>query len=632
MSVPEIVRKLSRSWWQGLFIVAAVTAASVLTLVSLRGFQREAGPTENRPIQSHVPGYVSSNACRACHPGNYASWHASFHRTMTQVATPQSLPPDMDGLELVHNGHEYKAERSGDKVFVRVRPEGGSYGEPQQVVLVTGSHNLQILWLETGEGRTLQQFPFGYIVAEKMWAPVNATFLLPPDMKEYYSTGAWNGACMDCHVTQGQSLFVSGFKWDSHVAEFGIACEACHSEGREHIERNRNPLRRFKIHLTTRSDATVTNPANLKGPESGLACGQCHSVWAFNGMEDKIDFNRHGAAFRPSDRDLSQRFVVQPNAPDHSEQKDFIRRTEPDFFHNRFWADGMIRVTGREFNGVQASPCFRGGEFSCISCHEMHLDSPGQTDAKTWARTDQLRPRMDSDFACLQCHKDMTAKLVAHTHHSAESSGSRCYNCHMPRTTFGLLHAMRSHQVSSPTVQETIAYGRPNACNLCHLDRTLGWAAQHLHAWYNQPVPELFEDDRTIAAAVQWVLKGDAGQRALVAWGMGWESAQKVSGRDWMYPYLIYMLTDPYAAVRFDAWKSLRTLPRFSEFPFVYTAPDQTLREAATRAYEKWLHEVSNPNAVYRTETAIDWDGRFRQDVFQRLRSERDEKPIFLAE
>jgi hypothetical protein len=632
MSVPEIVRKLSRSWWQGLFIVAAVAAAGTLTLISLRDFQLEAVPPENRPIQSPIAGYVSSNACRACHPGNYASWHASFHRTMTQVATSQSLPPDIDGLQLAHDGHEYKAERYGDKVFVRMRPDGGEYGKPQQVVLVTGSHNLQILWLETGQGRTLQQFPFGYIVAEKMWAPVSATFLLPANMKEYYSTGAWNGACMDCHVTLGQSRFVSGNKWDSKVAEFGIACEACHSEGREHIERNRNPLRRFKIHVTTRSDPTVTNPASLKGPESGLACGQCHSVWAFNDMPDKIHFNRHGATFRPGAGDLSDRFVVQPNAPDHSEQKDFIRQTEPDFFHNRFWDDGMIRVTGREFNGVQASPCFRGGDFSCISCHEMHLDSPGQTDAKTWARTDQLKPKMDSDSACLQCHKDMSARLVAHTHHSAESSGSRCYNCHMPRTTFGLLHAMRSHQVSSPTVQESIAYGRPNACNLCHLDQTLGWASQHLHAWYNQPVPELSEDDRSIAAAVQWVLKGDAGQRALIAWGMGWESAQKISGRDWLYPYLIYMLTDSYAAVRFDALKSLRTLPGFSDFAFTYTAPDQTLGEGATRAYEKWLREVRSPNAVYRRETAIDSDGRVRQDVFQRLRSARDEKPIFLAE
>ena len=164
---------------------------------------------------------------------------------MTQVATPNSLPNDIDKLELALHGREYKGERRGDKFFVRTRPEGGSYGEPQQVVIVTGSHNLQILWLETGEGRTLQQFPFAYIVAEKIWAPVNETFVMPPSVKEYYFVGAWNGACMDCHVTQGQSRFVAGNKWDSQVAEFGIACEACHSEGWEHIERNRNPVRRF---------------------------------------------------------------------------------------------------------------------------------------------------------------------------------------------------------------------------------------------------------------------------------------------------------------------------------------------------------------------------------------------------
>ena len=626
------MRKLSRRWWHGLLAITAIAGASALTLISFRDFRREAHSPENRPIQSQVADYVTSNSCRACHPGNYANWHVSFHRTMTQVATSDTLPKAMSNLELAFNGREYKTERRGDKVFVRTRPEGGTYGEQQQVVLVTGSHTLQIPWLEAGQGRTVQQFPFAYIVAEKMWAPVSQTFLIPPDLKEYYSLGAWNGACMDCHVTLGQSRFVEGNKWDSKVAEFGIACEACHSEGREHIARNHNPIRRFNLHLTTKSDSTVTNPARLKGPESALACGQCHSVWAFNNMTDKIDFNRHGAGFRPGAHDLSQRFVVQPNAPDHSEQKDFIRHTEPDFFQNRFWGDGMIRVTGREFNGVQASPCFRGGEFSCISCHEMHLDSPGQTDAHTWARTGQLKPKMDSDAACLQCHKDLSARLVEHTHHAADSSGSRCYNCHMPRTTFGLLHAMRSHQVSSPTVEESIVHGRPNACNLCHLDQTLAWTAQNLRAWYNQPVPELSEDDRTIAAAVQWILKGDAGQRALIAWGMGWENAQQVAGRDWLYPYLIYSLTDPYAAVRFDAWKSLQTLPGFSGFPFTYTAPDRSLSEAAALAYGKYLRQARDPNSVHRPETAIDSDGGFRKDVFQRLRSKRDDKPIILAE
>jgi len=75
----EIVPKLSRSWWEGLFVIAAIAAASALTLISLHEFRRKALPPENRPVRSQVAGYMTSNACRACHPGNYASWHASFH-------------------------------------------------------------------------------------------------------------------------------------------------------------------------------------------------------------------------------------------------------------------------------------------------------------------------------------------------------------------------------------------------------------------------------------------------------------------------------------------------------------------------------------------------------------------------
>ena len=551
---------------------------------------------------------------------------------MTQVTTPSNLLGVNEQREFLLDNQEYKLEQKGDEFFVRTRPLGGEYGPPKQVVLLTGSHNLQIAWLETSEGRTLEQFPFAYIIAEKIWAPVRQTFLMPPDLKEYYSIGAWNGACMDCHVTEGQSRFVTGNKWDSRVAEFGIACEACHSEGRQHIALNRNPFRRFKIHLTTKSDATVTNPARLAAPVSGLDCGQCHSVWAFNNISDKINFNRQGANFRPGHDELGQRFVVQPSAPDHREQKDFIRETEPDFFSNRFWGDGMIRVTGREFNGLQASPCFRGGNFSCISCHEMHPASTRQVRLTKWARNGQLRPKMDSDEACLQCHKAIGSSISAHTHHATDSSGSRCYNCHMPNTTFGLLRAMRSHQVSWPTVQESVDYGRPNACNLCHLNQTLAWTAEKLHDWYNQPIPQLSDDDKTIAATVQWILKGDAGQRALIAWGMGWTPAQEVSGPGWLYPYLIYAMNDPYAAVRFDAWKSLQTLPGFADFSFAFTADDRLLRQAAGRALDKWLREVRPPNATFKPQTALDSDGRIQHDVFQRLRSERDNKRILLAE
>src|SRR5438067_7186141 len=175
--------KLSLSWWHALFIIATLASTGILTAISVRDFWTGALPPENRPIQSQISGYVSSDACRACHVENYESWHGSFHRTMTQIATPASLLDDVSKLDYTFNGRQYKGERRGDKFFVRVRPENGDCGEPQQVVVLTGSHNLQILWLESGQGRTLQQLPIAYIVAEKMWAPVAETCLIPPQLK-----------------------------------------------------------------------------------------------------------------------------------------------------------------------------------------------------------------------------------------------------------------------------------------------------------------------------------------------------------------------------------------------------------------------------------------------------------------
>src|SRR6185295_14905062 len=153
-----------------------------------------------------------------------------------------------------------------------------------------------------------------------------------------------------------------------------------------------------------------------------------------------------------------------------------------------------------------------------------------------WA-DDQIAPRALGNDACLQCHTPVargfqprsrgpeTAALpdiTPHTRHRAGSSGSSCYNCHMPHTTYGLLKTIRSHQISSPSVQTTLATGRPNACNLCHLDKTLGWTAQYLDAWYGLTPPTLGDDELSVAASLVWLLEGDAGQRAMIAQSMGW--------------------------------------------------------------------------------------------------------------
>ena len=109
---------------------------------------------------------------------------------------------------------------------------------------------------------------------------------------------------------------------------------------------------------------------------------------------------------------------------------------------------------------------------------------------------------MDGNDACLQCHAPLGARLAAHTKHRADSAGSSCYNCHMPYTTYGLLKTIRSHQISSPSVKVAVDTGRPNACNLCHLDTTLAWTAAYLERWYGTPQPQLGDDEQSVAASL----------------------------------------------------------------------------------------------------------------------------------
>ena len=310
---------------------------------------------------------------------------------------------------------------------------------------------------------------------------------------------------------------------------------------------------------------------------------------------------------------------------------------DPDLVRGSYWPDGMVRVSGREYNGLIDSPCFKNATsetrmMSCSSCHTMHKtpDDPRSLDA--WARTHQLTAGMDGNQACVQCHDSVARDVSSHTNHGPTSSGTLCYNCHMPYTTYGLLKAIRSHQISSPSVVTTIETGRPNACNLCHLDKTLQWTSDYLEKWYGTPGTTLGEDERTIAASVLWALRGDAGQRALVSWSMGWEPAQKVSGVNWMLPYLLEGLRDPYAAVRSIAYRSIRSLPGLAEFQYNFVGSPEGRSAGAARALAMWQRAPASRDRPAERQLLFNVDGSMRIDDVGRLLRQRDHRPLLLRE
>lgn len=141
-----------------------------------------------------------------------------------------------------------------------------------------------------------------------------------------------------------------------------------------------------------------------------------------------------------------------------------------DRIRSYYWDDGACRVGGREYLGIIESSCYQRGSLACVSCHSMHHSDPN----------DQLAKKMDGQEACLQCHQEFRTAIEEHTHRAASSTGSDCYNCHMPHTSYALFKGIRSHRIDSPSAANEVRTGRPNACNLCHLDRTLEWTADKL--------------------------------------------------------------------------------------------------------------------------------------------------------
>ena len=115
---------------------------------------------------------------------------------------------------------------------------------------------------------------------------------------------------------------------------------------------------------------------------------------------------------------------------------------------------------------------------TCFTCHDVHgTEYPAQL-------------RKPASTLCMDCHGPTSPSgphaptIAQHTHHKADSAGSECIACHMPKIaqTLGDVN-VRSHtfRFVSPAMSETLKI--PNACNVCHTDKTTAWATDALKSW-----------------------------------------------------------------------------------------------------------------------------------------------------
>ncbi|MFM1942128.1 MAG: hypothetical protein RI897_1110 [Verrucomicrobiota bacterium] len=591
------------------------------------------------PKRSTDRGFVSSAECVDCHTAEHSSWHKSFHRSMTQPATPGHVLGAFDGTTISSGGLDYRVYREGDTFWAEMPDpdvmmyvvQGGKKLDLKsvprckvRVVMTTGSHHYQTYWVESPRyPGLLQTLPLVYLLDDGRWLPREDAFMHGPEDQGRFIT-QWNHHCIRCHSTGGNpGLDEDTGMLQTEVGELGIACEACHGPAREHVQLRRrltaDPGRQSPGDFRD----PIVNPNRLDHRRSAEVCGQCHGVYIMRD-EYAMKYAREGSQYHPGDDLGTSRYYIQHPASVPSVRNSRDLESNPGFFRERWWDDGQVLAGGREYTALSATDCFIKGDISCLSCHSMHRGAPD----------DQLKPTLSNPEMCTQCHGESryTTEVSKHTFHPPDSSGSDCLNCHMPHTTYALFSGIRSHQISSPTVGGLKAGAAPNACNLCHLDQSLGWAADHLEEWYHQKEAKLTQEEEVVAASVLWGLKGHGAYRVIVAWHLGWAPALAASGRGWIPYYLSRLLEDPYGAVRYVALRSLRSNPDFQGLSYDFLADAQMRQQFSERVRHMWELKSGQRPDGRDGRLLMGPEGRPDEAVIRALLAERDQRSVTIKE
>jgi tetratricopeptide (TPR) repeat protein len=244
-----------------------------------------------------------------------------------------------------------------------------------------------------------------------------------------------------------------------------------------------------------------------------------------------------------------------------------------------FYPDG--RDLGENFTETtwRLSPCLKSGKLDCVDCHT----SSGRYRFREGVG--------EPNAACLPCHAERVKDIAAHSHHPAGSAASKCIACHMPMTEFGRMHRS-DHSMRPPAPAATIAFGSPNACNLCHADKDAKWADGHVRQWHKRDyqAPILHRGGLILAARRgEWQKLPDIVKYLLDAnreevWSASLLRLLRGCPDDAKWPAVRACLQDRSPLVRGAAVEALGDVPNLGAMDLLLAATRDEFRLVRTRA------------------------------------------------
>ncbi len=471
-------------------------------------------------VKSQIPDQ-SSQDCSSCHQKQYNDWlnsqHAFANRLVSKEKDQQAFSTK---LTRKHGNQETSFQMQLDRPVVTVKsdPQTKTY-HPEAVIGI--SPEIQYLIpLDRGRWQVLDE---AYDPHKNEWFNVFGDEVRESKEWGHWTNRGnnWNSQCAFCHMT-GLRKNYSAEKdsYNTTWSAMGINCSQCHGDMSKHAKDPKLP------------SANITKTPSLVMDN----CASCHSR-----REELDDEFQTGKRYHDHYR-ISLADTLGNYYPDGQQQAE-------NFVHGSF----MFSRMGHK--GV-----------TCQDCHDSH--------------SAKLKIPLDNNALCLSCHAEPAKKGAKpidpkkHSHHSMGSIGNSCVECHMPKRTYMQRDPRRDHFFGVPDPYLTKVLNVPNACNQCHIDKSVDWALEWTDKWYGK---KMDRRSRRRALIIDRAQRGDSSvvsdllefakteeidlwRATLVQLLKNWSVNPEVA------EFLKKSLNDPSPDVRSSAIQGLERLPEMQNY------------------------------------------------------------------
>jgi hypothetical protein len=485
--------------------------------------------------------YVGPESCAGCHAQKHRLWSKHPHSRMNQLPGPDTVRGDFAGAELrLTNGTARFT--TGDDAYRMTVTRGGQTLRRYRVTRTVGSRFIQFyIGVQTegpepaGHGVYQEHLlPFAWWMTLGRWLPKHYFDLIGPEqlaggvpveegVDKIEDVRRWTTQCVSCHNTvpyvyRAAVPLFAGFP-DSQVS---LAVGTLSATLSPTLPTEPSVLSFEEIFTRIDPDRHLVT--------LGVSCESCH----FGGREHASLGGK--TAFLPSNPALrlTPRHPARPPAEGRKNPATLTGIcTQCHAANVHLYPDGSAQCNSREGLDFSGGACT--SRMTCVTCHEPHTAGP-----PSGATTNPAHVA-----ACARCHDQYAdpAAAAAHGRHPA-AAGVNCLDCHMPRQVLGLDAVVRTHRVGPPVQEALAARGLANACNLCHLDRSLSWTLSELErGWGRRLTPRPAWDgykDHDRPLGELWLRGPDTGMRLVAAQSYARSPLGKAA-----LPDLIRALNDP---------------------------------------------------------------------------------------